>query len=76
MGLMLDRLSEKPIAAVLVRVALPIGVFALVTALALVLGAEGVGVAGTFGILAFAVATLVVLLTDPPPPSSSSSRDD
>jgi hypothetical protein len=42
----------------------PLAVFAAVTGLALVVGARALGVAGTFGQLAFAVAVVVVLLRD------------
>lgn len=67
---MLDRLRKRPLAATLAALALPSAVFAAVTALALAIGADGLGVAATFGILAFAAATVAVLLTDPPPSSS------
>ena len=52
-----------------VRLVLPLAVFALVTGVALALGAANLGIAATFGVLAFAAATVAVLLTDAPPPA-------
>lgn len=66
---MSDRLRRAR-ASTLARLALPLAVFAVVTALALAAGAEGLGVAATFGIVAFAAAMIAVLLTDAPPPPS------
>ncbi len=48
--------------------ALPLGAFLVVSGLARALGATSLGVAASFGVLAFAATTLAVLLRDAPPP--------
>ena len=48
--------------------ALPLGVFVVVSGLARVAGAASLGVAATLGVLAFAATMVAVLLRDPPPP--------
>jgi hypothetical protein len=53
--------------SLVVKLALPLAAFAAVTGLALLAGARGLGVASTFGILAFAIAMVAVLLRDPAP---------
>ena len=49
-------------------VALPLGVFVVVSGLAWAVGTANLGVAATFGVLAFAVTTVAVLLRAGPPP--------
>ena len=48
--------------------ALPLGAFVVVSGLSRAAGGASLGVAATFGVLAFAVATVAVLLRDEPPP--------
>jgi hypothetical protein len=48
-----------------VLIAVPLGAFAAVTALALAAGAPGLGEAATFGALAYAVVLVAVLVRDP-----------
>ncbi len=49
-------------------VALPLGVFVVVSGLAWAVGTVNLGLAATIGVLAFAVTTVAVLLRAPPPP--------
>jgi hypothetical protein len=51
--------------ALAVLIGVPLFVFGAVTALALALGAPGLGEAATFGALAYGVALVAVLLRDP-----------
>jgi len=48
--------------------AVPLGVFVIVSGLARVVGAASLGVAATFGVLAFAATAVAVLLRAAPPP--------
>lgn len=48
--------------------ALPLGVFVIVSGLASAVGTASLGVAATFGVLAFAATTVAVLLRTAPPP--------
>ena len=48
--------------------ALPLGVFVVVSGLAWGLGTADIGLAATFGVLAFAATTVAVLLRAAPPP--------
>ena len=48
--------------------ALPLGVFFVVSGLARAAGAASLGLAATFGVLAFAATMVAVLLRDAPPP--------
>ncbi len=52
--------------------ALPLGVFVIVSGLAQAVGAANLGVAATFGVLAFAATVVAVLLRAAPPPDDRS----
>ncbi len=48
--------------------ALPLGVFVIVSGLVWAVGTADLGLAATFGVLAFAATTVAVLLCAAPPP--------
>ena len=56
-----------------VMLAVPLGVFIVVSGLAWALGTADLGLAATFGVLAFAATTVAVLLRDAPPPDDRGS---
>jgi hypothetical protein len=48
--------------------AIPLGVFVIVSGLAFAVGAANLGVAATLGVLAFAATAVAVMLRAAPPP--------